>query len=517
MKSFEYVSPSQISTYRSCNRQWYYQSILGIRAPQKPSAALGEAVHGQLERYMLDGTPPNLSTEAGKIASTGLRFLPPPAECDVELDIGKQPVADKLLIEGIRVTGRIDLLRWKGVAVPEVIDHKTTSNLKYALTEDELEDDPQILIYAGFLFAHLQHHKVWDGRQLIRARHIVYGTRAPYTAKETKAFLSYDHVRTAWATHLRDTVAAMKETAILPSVVDATPNYSACSKYGGCFFRDKCEAMKPKGGHETMSLLNIVKGIPAATPTPAPSPAKPAASVLPPDAPPRNEAQAPTVVRGLLFPESIPGSPAETPAQPSLLGGVRKQAADERAHEAEERAAIQSEREQIYPIRWEERLLAAGRKREDIVLYTPKEAAEALAEVAREALAKPEPEAAPTPAPAEEKPKRAKKTAAEPEPPPAPTRGKGLTLYVDCFPERGRDTEFTLLEDLIKPWAEQICQQENVPHWSLVPYNRGPAFLCAKALASPPTGILVVQTRQPSAAALLEVLRPMANVIIRGW
>jgi hypothetical protein len=51
----------------------------------------------------------------------------------------------------------------------------------------------------------------------------------------------------------------------------------------------------------------------------------------------------------------------------------------------------------------------------------------------------------------------------------------------------------------------------------LVPYNRGPAFLCAKALASPPTGILIVQTRQPSAAALLEVLRPMADIIIRGW
>jgi hypothetical protein len=482
MKTFQYVSPSQISTFRTCHRQWYFQSILGIRAPQKPSAALGEAVHKQLEDYILKGTPPDKNVEAGKIASKGLSFLPPAGECDVEMNIGEHPAGKALQIEGIQVTGRIDLLRWKGVPMPEVLDHKTTSNPAYALTEAELHNDPQMLIYSGFLYALLQHEKVWEGRQMVRATHLVYGTRAPYAAKRTSVLMAYDHVQDAWNTHLRDTVLDMKETAVVPTVIDAEPNYSACTKYGGCFFRDKCQAMK-QGGHTEMSLLNIVKGTPS-TPAAAPSanpfatPKPAAAAVLPPDAPPRDE---------------------KPVAQPSLLGNAKAAVEEEKTYVREEREAIQNEAKTID---------TPGD------LFGPA--------VAEKTIPAPAPVAE---APFEEKPKRAKKAPAPeeaqttpnvPAKPEVPSRG-GLVLYIDCFPERGRDTEYTLLEDLIKPWADQICEQEKVPHWSLVPYNRGPALLCAKALAQPPKGILVVQTRQPSANALLEVLRPLADVIVRGW
>jgi RecB family exonuclease len=476
MKTFQYVSPSQISTFRSCKRQWYFQSILGIRAPQKPSAALGEAVHKQLEDYILNGTPPDKSSEAGKIASKGLGFLPPAEQCDVELNIGEHPAGKALAIEGIQVTGRIDLLRWKNVGMPEVLDHKTTSNPAYALTEAELHNDPQMLIYSGFLYALLKHQKVWEGRQMVRATHIVYGTKAPYSAKQTSVLMAHDHVQDAWKTHLRETVLDMKEAAVVPSIIEVEPNYSACSKYGGCFFRDKCQAIK-QGGQTEMSLLNIVKGTPSnATPSTNPFAApKPApAAVLPPDAPPRDE---------------------KPVAQPSLLGAAKQSVEDEKTVVREERAAIQNE---------------AHMKDTPGDVFGP-------------AVSKAAPAAEP---PVEEKPKKARAkasapeeaqtTANAPEKPTAPARG-GLVLYIDCFPERGRDAEYTLLEDLIKPWAEQICEQEKVPHWSLVPYNRGPAFLCAKALAQPPKGILVVQTRQPAAAALLEVLRPMADIIVRGW
>jgi RecB family exonuclease len=503
MKTFQYVSPSQISTFRSCNRQWYFQSILGIRAPQKPSAALGEAVHKQLEDYILKGTPPDKTTPAGQIASKGLGFLPPAAECDVELNIGEHPAGQNLKIEGIQVTGRIDLLRWKGAPVPEVLDHKTTSNPAYALTESELHNDPQMLIYSGFLYALLKHQKVWEGRQMVRATHLVYGTRAPYVSQRTSVLMARDHVRDAWGTHLRDTVLDMKDTAVVPTVIEVEPNYSACGKYGGCFFKDKCQAMK-QGGQTEMSLLNIVKGTPSTTaaapakPAPAPDPAPattPVASVLPPDAPPRNE---------------------KPSAQGSLLGAAKASVEAEKTYVREERTAIQNE---------------ADLRDTPGDLFGPAiTAANApLGETAPKAVEAPVVET-PVVEVTEEKPKktRAKAAPAAEEPvaqatanTPAPAKVEppraGLILYIDCFPERGRDTEFTLLEDLIKPWAEQICEQEKVPHWSLVPYNRGPAFLCAKALAQPPKGILIVQTRQPSAAALLEVLRPMADIIIRGW
>jgi RecB family exonuclease len=509
MKTFQYVSPSQISTFRSCNRQWYFQSILGIRAPQKPSAALGEAVHKQLEDYILKGTPPDKTIPAGQIASKGLGFLPPAAECDVELNIGEHPAGQNLKIEGIQVTGRIDLLRWKGAPMPEVLDHKTTSNPSYALTESELHNDPQMLIYSGFLYALLKHQKVWEGRQMVRATHLVYGTRAPYVSQRTSVLMEYDHVRDAWGTHLRDTVLDMKDAAVLPSVIEVEPNYSACGKYGGCFFKDKCQAMK-QGGQTEMSLLNIVKGTPStsstSTPAPAPAPAKPApapapvapaASVLPPDAPPRNDKAA---------------------AQPSLLGAAKAAVEAEKTYVREERAAIQNESDlrDTPGDLFGPAITAANAPlgdatpavEEPVVAAPVVEAVEAVDEKPKKTRTKA--------APAAEAP-AAQPTANTPAPVKAEAPRAGLVLYIDCFPERGRDTEFTLLEDLIKPWAEQICEQEKVPHWSLVPYNRGPAFLCAKALANPPKGILIVQTRQPSAAALLEVLRPMADIIIRGW
>ena len=491
MKTFQYVSPSQISTFRTCHRQWYFQSILGIRAPQKPSAALGEAVHKQLEDYILKGTPPDKSIPAGQIASKGLGFLPPAAECDVELNIGEHPAGKNLKIEGIQVTGRIDLLRWKaGTPMPEVLDHKTTSNPAYALSEAELHNDPQMLIYSGFLYALLRHAKVDEGRQMVRATHLVYGTKAPYVSQRTSVLMARDHVRDAWGTHLRDTVLDMKDTAVVPTVIEVEPNYSACGKYGGCFFKDKCQAMK-QGGQTEMSLLNIVKGTPstpaAAKPAPAPAPAPvvsvaPVAAVLPPDAPTRNDRPS---------------------AQGSLLGAAKASVEAEKTYVREEREAIQNEadlRDTPGDI-FGPAVTAAN---------APLGETEPVVEVTEEKQKKTRAKVAPA---AEEPVAQATaNTPAKVEPPRA-----GLILYIDCFPERGRDTEFTLLEDLIKPWAEQICEQEKVPHWSLVPYNRGPAFLCAKALAQPPKGILIVQTRQPSAAALLEVLRPMADIIVRGW
>ena len=68
MREFKSVSASQISNYRDCARKWWYQSILGLQTPQNASAALGEAVHAQLEAYLNDGDYPDTAKTAGRIA-----------------------------------------------------------------------------------------------------------------------------------------------------------------------------------------------------------------------------------------------------------------------------------------------------------------------------------------------------------------------------------------------------------------------------------------------------------------
>ena len=57
---------------------------------------------------------------------------------------------------------------------------------------------------------------------------------------------------------------------------------------------------------------------------------------------------------------------------------------------------------------------------------------------------------------------------------------------------------------------------ERVDFYSLIPYARGPGYVAALVMKAPPVGILVCNTRFPATNAILEVLIPMADVVVRG-
>jgi hypothetical protein len=109
---------------------------------------------------------------------------------------------------------------------------------------------------------------------------------------------------------------------------------------------------------------------------------------------------------------------------------------------------------------------------------------------------------------------------------PAPVAQQfALTLYIDCAPEKGRDKDYILLEDYIQPLLPQVvdaynrgCKRddEKVPFYSLIPYARGPGFVAALVMSAPPVGVIVANTRFPATNAILEVLIPMADVVVRG-
>ncbi len=52
-KNWQYSSPSQITTFRRCQRKWWLEKIAKIPVPVKPAAALGRGLHGELEDYLL--------------------------------------------------------------------------------------------------------------------------------------------------------------------------------------------------------------------------------------------------------------------------------------------------------------------------------------------------------------------------------------------------------------------------------------------------------------------------------
>lgn len=137
-----YRHPEDGGNAEGCPRRWAWEKIAGLARPQHPSAALGEEVHGQLERYLREGVPPDDSTRAGAIADAGLDDLPALASPD--LSVERQ---FKFEDGGVNWSGRKDL-EYRDAGIYVVHDHKTTSDFKWAKSKADLRTDPQAIIYA---------------------------------------------------------------------------------------------------------------------------------------------------------------------------------------------------------------------------------------------------------------------------------------------------------------------------------------------------------------------------------
>lgn len=157
----------------------------------------------------------------------------------------------------------------------------------------------------------------------------------------------------------------------------------------------------------------------------------------------------------------------------------------------------------------------------------PVEAVEAQAEVAFErppaAEVVPVATAATVEAQAEAKP--LPKTATAPV---VPVEARStLTLFIDCLPVKG--IEYRRLEDVLAPIATQAAsswknpktgQVETFDHYTLIPFGGGVQMVAAgvmRNISRPEfSGVLVANTSLPLTAAVLEVLLPVADVVVRG-
>ena len=197
----------------------------------------------------LKGEKPTESTLEGKIASKGLHLLPPRnEEMKVEVSLEELPIPDL----PIPFKGFIDLLEMEGT--PHVLDHKTTSNLKWAKTEQALSTNIQLIIYAR----HVLEHSDSDD---IRLTHIYYVTRHPHNTKEVSVVVSRKHVYAEFEKIL-ETVHEMLEAACSP--MDTVPKQKAhCYAYGKrCVHYNECyqtTASRPMSDKQA-NILSKLRG-----------------------------------------------------------------------------------------------------------------------------------------------------------------------------------------------------------------------------------------------------------------
>jgi len=256
-KKWQMVSASQISTYDAdrdprtgCARRWYMEKIASIPAPKTAAQNRGSDLHLQVENYYLRG-----AEVTSPILQKGLPYWPartPTVQIErwFSLDVDGWPDdrEQKLLsfsdVKDMpwgmgRFVGKPDLLD-PGVPVPLVVDFKNFASFQYVSKPDDMIKAPALISYArAALMARP------DSDQAM-VKYIVHKTATPHKAIEVPALFSREAVNEGW-NGLLVTIGKMRDTAKIETWEDVTPNWGACKAYGGCAYRDRCEAARTRG------------------------------------------------------------------------------------------------------------------------------------------------------------------------------------------------------------------------------------------------------------------------------
>lgn len=220
------LSASQLNTFRDCQRRWAFEYVWQLPREANEAALLGRAVHDLLERWSRHGTPPDRSTREGLIALKMLKGLPPPG-------VGEPERQFYLTTPRHAYVGFIDLVYWSSELGAVIVDHKTTSDLKWAKTAEILSMDAQALIYAAAACVAFRVDEVnlfWN-----------YGTTGskPRTL-EVHTKLRLPQIRKGFESIERDTdtIVELQQKRVHP--FSLPPTVDSCEKYGGCPHRERC-------------------------------------------------------------------------------------------------------------------------------------------------------------------------------------------------------------------------------------------------------------------------------------
>ena len=492
------VSATQIKQFRGCGLQWYLQRVEGWPYPQSDSQALGEQVHAQVERYLLEGVTEDLTPSVANAITK--KLVPTFGELDHRIVEEPKDYDMKMTCAGVPVKGRIDLmLPPTGDGLVKVVDWKTAKSFNYTPTPDALTRDVQGILYLRYAFEQFPFAKT------AQFRHVYLLTKGTGSKKVDGEVVDEAFVAGQWS-HLEQTVEDMKSTAgrSLPVVTKSQANLSNCDAFGGCKFRDRCpaaskglvasmfdtEAQAPvPEGERTMSALaeklrarrlatttapvpvpeSVVVEAPVvevpvavADPVAVHAPAAADVAVLPPDAPKAEESLEKND-------RPIPGK--KTRARPFA-----------KTAEAE------------VPV------VVAPVVVEEPPVVVPDVPVEVVFDPIVESVVLPEPPVVEAP--------------------------RTLALFIDCYPEKASFESLRALEDEIAARTPSLLEHlrktspKDVPEGTVdlgeVLYGRGFSTLAASFALKPIHGYWTVSTYGPAASKLLEVLMPKATFVVRG-
>lgn len=223
-------SASQLSVYEDCPRKWAWRYVDGIEGEPNKWAEFGTRTHQHIEKWLRNREPPPESPE-GRVAMSIIPHLPPPQAIDAQnVERGIEFALDDVHLEGF-----VDLYMPRGPnGVPRIYDHKTTSDLQWALTPERMPDDIQVTVYAAWALIRSNAERV----ELQWTYGVTRGTPQghPVVHSVTGRDIQPRLLKTIG---LAREAKLIRETPGLRAL-DVPYNPNACEHYGGCPFQALC-------------------------------------------------------------------------------------------------------------------------------------------------------------------------------------------------------------------------------------------------------------------------------------
>lgn len=464
-----------------------------MKPPPAASAALGSAVHAELEKYLKTGEMPDFVKDAnvGNIAASGLHHLPKPKTPGMEVERYFKFQSPET---GIWYRGFKDLsLAPDADGVPTVLDHKTTSDLKWAKTPTDLLTDTQAIIYAKDELLR------WPSAPAVRLQWTYFQTRGTRKSLPVLQTVTRDHVDHTFPQIELGASSIVSTLQSKTQPLDLPPNPRACDQYGGCPFRAQCnlgprEALRAMANaDQTNELLTRLGadsqpgGLLAGLLGKKPVAEKPVLA--------DTEVPAPTEI-----PAAFTGPKTDQPINPPEFQPPPSQAVAPQPEAAEPEAsaptpASDSGNSSDKPKRGRPK----GSKNKSTSGDVPQESASVNNHVTIFY------DAAQTGRTDSSTPNQAN----------AP-RAEGFTLYVDCFPQ-GRPA--TVASKIISRAHDEIRSAKGVYDYRSVQYGEGAGMLStrvAELAASGEYGDVVLDSRTPEGNVCLEALKAKASFVVQG-
>lgn len=308
------LSVSQVDTFdpsreSGCELRWWFERTKDLRPDQTQAQSDGEKGHELLANYLRGRGEPEGRVKYGKAVRAVILKgdLPAPGpDLFVEERFSGQPkldaegrwvpldVSKTLWLGGLPWEGFIDLSFRRG-DVPEVWDHKFTSDLSRARAPSDLLKSAQLPVYVIALM------RRWpDALRWRVALHYVASTGTE--SKVVPAVVSVSQVLEQKA-RIEALVERMKKVASLSREADVPFNKRACETFLGCPHQSICSAYKQRKVAMTeaeKALFDDLDAPPAPKPAPSlddpftetPAPAAATTTATSPPAPAEDDEEA---------------------------------------------------------------------------------------------------------------------------------------------------------------------------------------------------------------------------------